>query len=260
MAEMQHTTTALTPFHFDAYEIRIHLDDRGEPWWEAQDVCAVLGIKNVGEAVARLKQGEKRSGNTANRLIINEKGLYRLIMRSNKPDAERFQDWLFGEVLPQIRKTGSYTAAPALPSEMLQTVAGLVQMFQGLAPAMQMIMGHAQQTDTRLAQHDATISTMDTRLKEVEARTESGSGYITLMAYARLKRFRLALSEARQHGMELRKRAKDAKVKLGDAPDERWGTVKTYPIDLLDEYFHPVIEAEKIVHTTAAHIRLVEEA
>jgi hypothetical protein len=51
-------------------------------------------------------------------LSINEKGLYRLIMRSNKPEAERLQDWVFGEVLPSIRKTGKYEIAATPPREL----------------------------------------------------------------------------------------------------------------------------------------------
>lgn len=104
----------LIPFQFENHPVRVHLDTHGNPWWEAQDVCDILGLKDVSQAVARLRLGEKRTSETRNALIINEKGLYRLIMRSNKPDAERFQDWVFGEVLPTIRKTGKYEVAPSI--------------------------------------------------------------------------------------------------------------------------------------------------
>ena len=103
----------LIPFQFETHNISVHIDDHGNPWWEAQDVCAVLGIADVSKAIARLKMGEKRTSESRNVLILNEKGLYRLIMRSNKPEAERFQDWVFGDVLPQIRKTGRYASNPA---------------------------------------------------------------------------------------------------------------------------------------------------
>jgi prophage antirepressor-like protein len=104
----------LIPFHFDTYAVRVHIDDQGNPWWEAQDICAILNIHDVSKAVARLHVGEKRTSESRNVLIINESGLYRLIFRSNKPDAQRFQDWIFGEVLPAICKTGLY--APTLPA------------------------------------------------------------------------------------------------------------------------------------------------
>lgn len=108
-------TTQLIPFTFESQNITVHIDESGAPWWEAQDVCAVLGISDTSKAVSRLKLGEKKTSESRNVLILNEKGLYRLIMRSNKPEAERFQDWVFGEVLPQIRKTGQYQMPQAMP-------------------------------------------------------------------------------------------------------------------------------------------------
>jgi prophage antirepressor-like protein len=105
----------IVSFRFDTQEVRVHADDKGNTWWEAQDVCSILDIHDVSKAVARLHLGEKRTSESRNVLIINESGLYRLIFRSNKPEAQRFQDWVFGEVLPAIRKTGEYKVAPVLP-------------------------------------------------------------------------------------------------------------------------------------------------
>jgi prophage antirepressor-like protein len=108
----------IVPFQFGSHEVRFIIDDHGEPWWEAQTICHVLGIRDVSKAVARLRSKEKQTG-SRNLLIINESGLYRLIVRSNKPEAEEFQDWVFGEVLPQIRKTGKYEA-PHVQNKSLQ--------------------------------------------------------------------------------------------------------------------------------------------
>jgi prophage antirepressor-like protein len=104
----------LIPFHFGNSEVRIQLDENDKPWWVARDVCEVLGLRNVSDAVGRLETGEKGIALVDKLLIINESGLYRLIFRSDKPEAKRFQSWVFEEVLPQIRKTGTY-AAPAAP-------------------------------------------------------------------------------------------------------------------------------------------------
>lgn len=98
----------LIQFQFGDKTVRVHIDDHDNLWWEAQDVCAILDIRDISKAVSRLKLGEKKTSESRNVLIINEKGLYRLIMRSNKPEAERFQDWVFHDVLPSIRKTGKY--------------------------------------------------------------------------------------------------------------------------------------------------------
>lgn len=89
------------------------------PWFCLADLCRVLEIQNSSDAKKKLnKKGvdliytPTKSGNQK-LLFINEQNLYRLIMRSDKPQAEPFQDWVCGEVLPSIRKTGGYIAAKA---------------------------------------------------------------------------------------------------------------------------------------------------
>ena len=103
----------ILPFNYESQQIRLIQDEHGEPWWVAKDVCDILGIKNPREAVSKLKDSQKNSvilndGNRGNPkiTIINEPGLYKLIMKSKKPDAERFQDWITEDVLPAIRKDG----------------------------------------------------------------------------------------------------------------------------------------------------------
>jgi prophage antirepressor-like protein len=114
--------TDLVPFQFESHEIRIHVDSQGEPWWVLTDVCAALDLSNPSKVASRLKPEESMTltfsytvQNEPKMLAINEKGLYRLIMRSSKEEAERFQDWVFGDVLPSIRKTGKYEVSAAAP-------------------------------------------------------------------------------------------------------------------------------------------------
>src|SRR5690606_37056960 len=109
----------LVTFRYDDNPIRTVLVD-GEPWFVAADVCAVLGIANVGNALARLDDDEKDSIRLAdgtpgnpNKAIVNEPGLYSLILRSDKPEAKAFKRWVTHEVLPAIRKTGRYEVQPA---------------------------------------------------------------------------------------------------------------------------------------------------
>lgn len=87
----------------------------GQIWFVAKDVCEALNIVNVSDAVSGLNENMKRSigftdaiGRPRPMLVINEAGVYKLAFRSNKPEAERFTDWVAGEVIPQIRKTGKY--------------------------------------------------------------------------------------------------------------------------------------------------------
>ncbi|MBD2462278.1 MarR family transcriptional regulator [Oscillatoria sp. FACHB-1407] len=106
---------------FENYEIRWN-GNLDNPEWIAQDVAAVLGIKNVSDALANFDDDEKgyyslAEGNIAitdalNRpqpfLTVTEPGLYRLVFTSRKPGAKAFRRWVFHEVLPSIRKTGGY--------------------------------------------------------------------------------------------------------------------------------------------------------
>lgn len=94
-------------------EVRI-TDRNGEPWWVAKDVCEVLDIGNSRMALSRLDDDEKgvisidTLGGNQEVSIINEAGLYSLILTSRKPEAKEFKRWVTHEVLPTIRKTGGY--------------------------------------------------------------------------------------------------------------------------------------------------------
>lgn len=102
-------------FDFKGAALRTLTDENGEPWFVAKDVCDVLELSNVGQALARLDDDEKSSitlndgtpGNP-NRAIVSESGLYALVLASRKPEAHEFKRWVTHEVLPQIRKTGGY--------------------------------------------------------------------------------------------------------------------------------------------------------
>ena len=104
----------------DDFEIRT-LTIAGEPWFIASDVCRALDIGNSSMAASRLEpedhtiistEGIPGAKNPQMR-IVSESGLYCMVLGSRKPEARQFQRWVVREVLPSIRKTGSYTAAPA---------------------------------------------------------------------------------------------------------------------------------------------------
>jgi anti-repressor protein len=111
--------TAITPFTFPAtgQPVRSVAID-GEPWFVGADVTEILGYANgsrdinrhVPERHRRLYRIGTPSGEQQ-MSVIDEPGAYRLIMRSNQAQAEAFQDWLAEEVIPAIRRTGSYSAA-----------------------------------------------------------------------------------------------------------------------------------------------------
>lgn len=89
----------------------------GEPWFVASDVCKALDINNVSMAISRLDDDERDTvsltegipGNP-NKAIVNEPGLYALVLSSRKPEAKAFKRWITHEVIPSIRKHGGYVA------------------------------------------------------------------------------------------------------------------------------------------------------
>lgn len=107
----------ITHFNFQStHQVRIVINDKGEPLFCLKDVASVLDIQNSRDIVTKQLDGagvEKIyiSYPSGKKLItfINEPNLYRVIFRSNKKEARAFQDWVFNDVLPSIRKTGSYT-------------------------------------------------------------------------------------------------------------------------------------------------------
>ena len=98
------------------------IDEQSNPWWIARQVCDILGLKDVSMSLQRLDDDEKLiqkilvSGQNRDVWLINEPGLYSLVLTSNKPEAKTFKRWITHEVLPSIRKTGSYTAGEPKPS------------------------------------------------------------------------------------------------------------------------------------------------
>ncbi|WP_416462759.1 Bro-N domain-containing protein [Sphingomonas sp. VDB2] len=114
--------TALIPLHFDQADVRMVMRE-GEPWWVLNDVCSTIGISGPRMAAARLFNWQKdyvwipdAIGRQRKTLVVNEAGIYGLVIGSNKAEAERFAHWLFKDVLPSIRKYGSYPPPETTPS------------------------------------------------------------------------------------------------------------------------------------------------
>jgi prophage antirepressor-like protein len=127
----------VTIFPFEkGKEVRALTRD-GEPWFVAKDVCDILGIRNHRDVLAKTLDEDEadvdtiyvRSENGVEQKremhIVNEPGLYRLIFQSRKANAKLFKRWVFHEVLPSIRKTGSYSAGTGVPEALLGDVVEL---------------------------------------------------------------------------------------------------------------------------------------
>lgn len=104
---------SLNIFKFNENELRT-IGTFDEPWFVAKDICDILGLKEVSKNLNKIPEKWKSTKiirddrGSHEMIIVNESGLYKLVMRSNKPIAETFQEWVLEDVLPSIRKTGSY--------------------------------------------------------------------------------------------------------------------------------------------------------
>ena len=110
----------IVAFNFESSNVRVTMGANGEPMFVAADVCQALTIDNHRNVLARLDDDEKgvqsmdTPGGRQELATVNESGLYSLILTSRKPEAKRFKRWVTHEVLPSIRKTGSYVSAASV--------------------------------------------------------------------------------------------------------------------------------------------------
>lgn len=102
-------------FDFKGAALRTLIDENGEPWFVAKDVCDVLGYANASKAISDHVDSEDKLNNESlsslgqrGGWLVNESGLYSLVLSSKLPTAKEFKRWVTHEVLPQIRKTGGY--------------------------------------------------------------------------------------------------------------------------------------------------------
>ena len=105
-------------FLYENSPIRM-IESNGETWWVLSDICKVLDLSTPSKVADRLDLDEKGMtsihtlGGKQNATIVNESGLYSVILRSDKPEAKAFRRWITHEILPEIHRTGGYNAISA---------------------------------------------------------------------------------------------------------------------------------------------------
>ena len=205
----------------------------GEPWFVAVDVCRALDIRNNRDALNRLDDDEKgvslidTPGGQQELTIINEPGLYSLVLGSRKPEAKAFKHWITHDVIPAIRKTGSY--APTLsPAELLVAQANLLLEQDKRMKAL----------ESNFVDMKDDIVDMNDRVEQLEsAVVNHPEDYVSVAGYARMKNIPLSLSVAQHLGRKAKKLSKARGVEIHQTGDERFGTVGIYRIDILDDVF-----------------------
>lgn len=150
----------LQNFNFNGSQVRALTIDN-EPWFVATDACKILGLTNTTVALQRLDEDERSKfnlGRQGKTNIVNEYGLYTLILASRKPEAHKFKRWVTHEVLPAIHKHGAYmTDAKAF--DVVHNESGLADLLQ--------------QAADQLKQKDIQIEEMKPKALFADAITES---------------------------------------------------------------------------------------
>lgn len=167
----------LAPFDFEGRQVRIITDVQGEPWFVAADVLSTISLDR--KALERLDDDEKgvnsihTPGGIQEMTTVNEPGLYALVLGSRKAEAKRFKRWVTHEVLPAIRKTGSYAvpAMAALPAPTQDRVTSLLLIGEAVAKVPGVKAGIAMAA-TLTCIHENTGLTIETLRRALPAANE----------------------------------------------------------------------------------------
>ena len=114
---------------FHGQQVRTIMGPDGEPRFVLSDLCKALNLTNAAVVARRLSDSMKgvsqiyTPGGPQEMTVVTEAGMYSVVLRSDKPEAVKFQEWVTGEVLPSIRKTGAYSLQPKLEGPELMAYA-----------------------------------------------------------------------------------------------------------------------------------------
>lgn len=218
--------------------VRVVIRD-GEPWFVASDVAKALAFSNPSDAVNRhCKKAMKTPFNVIHEgtpynpvqvNIIPESDLYRLVMRANTPKAEAFQTWVCEEVLPSIRKTGSYSITPALPD------------FTNPAEAARAWANEYEAKVQALAEVERQKAVINDQAQTIEAQEIAlgdNTNWKAVLGIPWLETYFIDKSTrvTSRIGKVLTAMSRALGVEKRLAEDDRWGTVGVYHIDVIEEF------------------------
>ena len=213
----------LTVFNNEEFgEIRT-VEINGEPWFVGKDIAQALGYSNTADAIQKHIDEEDKltsqiaiAGQNRNVICINESGIYALVFGSKLESAKKFKHWITSEVLPQIRKTGTYSVAKT-PTEMLVIMA---QELDKQAKAMLEV--------------KEDVKRLESKIMTVP------NEYYTVAGYANLKGKRIDVTRANQIGRYAAKLSRKYGYEIGKVQDSRYGNVNSYHMDILRDAFRGI--------------------
>lgn len=229
---MNNSTTSLTVFQFNPdMPLRSFLDEKGDPWFIGGDACKTLGYANTAKAISDNVDEEDRgyimltgvvippithSYTPGSTLVINESGLFALILRSTKPEAKAFKRYVTSEVLPALRKTGQYAIRQMSPLEILKQQ---VELMEGL--------------ERRQAESERRIERLETTFEADQGHPQM----MTIRAYATYRGLRLSDSELSVKGRAATRYSNMHGFPIETTAHRTYGRINLYHIEVLQEIF-----------------------
>jgi prophage antirepressor-like protein len=228
---------SVTVFGFGENKVEV-IELNGQPLFNARDVGAVLGIADVNSTTREwtekqavkltnsiLQDLHNRKLHNTGEKFLTESGVYKLIMRSSKPDAEKFQDWIAEEVLPSIRKNGGYIANQENLSPE-QIIANALIVAHNIINEKQKQLEEAIRTKAEIgSRREATaMNTASQKSKEVkrlEIQLDSSKDYATVRKVQ-------IVCGIEANWRELKKESISLGLDIHTVPDELYGSVKSY--------------------------------
>lgn len=206
-------------------DVRTIITEDGNLLFVASDVAKALGYavpqKAVIDHCKHCSKMEHPSNKGTYINLITESDVYRLTMKSKLPNAEQFQDWVCEEVLPTIRKTGSYSAGQQLsPSELILKLAQINV-----------------ENERKMKAIEEKQARIESEIEEIKQRTVTDLHRSTIVAY--VSRYNIKL-DVKYYGAMGRKASSICKKKgipVTKINDIRWGKVSVFPDEVLDEVF-----------------------
>ena len=193
-------------------------------WFVGKDIAQALGYSDTRKAVVmHVDEDDKTNcpitdslGREQDTTVINESGIYALVFGSKLESAKKFKHWITSEVLPQIRKTGTYSVAKT-PTEMLVIMA---QELDKQAKAMLEV--------------KEDVKRLESKIMTVP------NEYYTVAGYANLKGKRIDVTRANQIGRYAANLSRKWGYEIGHVSDARYGTVNSYHMDILRDAFRGI--------------------
>ena len=200
-------------------EIRVAENEQGEPIFCLADLCTVLELsaKGVNQRLSKdviSNYPLETNGGVQQALFVNEDGMYDVVLDSRKPEAKQFRKWLTSDVLPTLRKTGSYSVQKPLSTlELLElTIKGMRENHQELQEVKRDVL-------------------------ELKAKVTTRPEEFTIAGFATLNGMHVNLQFACKLGKAAKNLCRIRNIVPGSIPDPRFGKVLTYPTEVLQEVF-----------------------